>query len=278
MKTMELINPEKENLKKIKKPLRVIGIDLGTTNSTVAEIVYDPTKKDDISIRCIAAEQPTGSRSHWNPLVPSVVAIHDGQEIVGEGARLLRSRSREEGLIEEGSIFASVKNHMGLRRTYNMAPTGYRSAAEISGRILSFLKNAAMKDKALEPVRTTVTVPASFQTAQRNDTLKAASLAKLTVRGGDLLDEPIAAFIGYLAEHHEQHLVEIGETKHLLVFDFGGGTCDVAIFRVSTDLAGNLMVASLSVSRYNRLGGGDIDLAILYDVLTAVVQKRPRPM
>jgi molecular chaperone DnaK (HSP70) len=77
----------------------------------------------------------------------------------------------------------------------------------------------------------------------------------------------VAAFIGYLAEHPDKKLVEIGETKHLLVFDFGGGTCDVAIFRVSTDLAGNLMVASLSVSRYNRLGGGDIDQAILYEVL-----------
>ena len=148
-----------------------------------------------------------------------------------------------------------------------MAPAGYRSAAEVSGRILAFLKDAAMKDKALEPTRTTVTAPASFQTAQRDDTLKAAALAQLTVRAGDLLDEPVAAFIGYLAEHPDQCLVEIGETKHLLVFDFGGGTCDVAIFRVSTDLAGNLLVASLSVSRYNRLGGGDLDQAILYDVI-----------
>jgi molecular chaperone DnaK (HSP70) len=253
--------------RKSKKPVRVLGIDLGTTNSTVAEIVYDPTSKGDISIRCLAVEQPTGNRSHWNPLVPSVVAIHDGQEIVGEGARLLRSKSREAGMIEESNIFASVKNHMGLRRTYNMAPAGYRSAAEVSGRILAFLKEAAMKDKALEPARTTVTVPASFQTAQRDDTFKAASLAQLNVRGGDLLDEPVAAFIGYLAEHPDLRLVEIGETKHLLVFDFGGGTCDVAVFRVSTDLAGSLMVASLSVSRYNRLGGGDIDQAILYDIL-----------
>jgi molecular chaperone DnaK (HSP70) len=267
MSIRDLIFPEGTPGRKSRKPVRVLGIDLGTTNSTVAEVVYDPTSKGDISVRCLAVEQPTGSRSHWNPLVPSVVAIHDGQEVVGEGARLLRSRSREAGMIEESNIFASVKNHMGLRRTYNMAPAGYKSAAEVSGRILSFLKNAAMKDKALEPDRTTVTVPASFQTAQRDDTFKAASLAQLTVRGGDLLDEPVAAFIGYLAEHLDHKLVEIGETKHLLVFDFGGGTCDVAVFRVSTDLAGNLMVASLSVSRYNRLGGGDIDQAILYEVL-----------
>ncbi len=267
MSVQDLIFPEGIPGKRSKKPVRVLGVDLGTTNSTVAEVVYDPSGKSDISVRCLAVEQPTGTRSHWNPLVPSIVAIHDGQMIVGEGARLLRSRSREAGMIEESNLFASVKNHMGLRRTYNMAPSGYRSAAEVSGHILAFLRDAAMKDKAQEAARTTVTVPASFQAAQRDDTLKAASLAQFTVRGGDLLDEPVAAFIGYLAEHPDLKLVEIGETKHLLVFDFGGGTCDVAIFRLSTDLAGNLMVASLSVSRYNRLGGGDIDQAILYEVL-----------
>jgi len=267
MKVQQLVFPNGVPSRKSKKPVRVLGIDLGTTNSTVAEIVYDPSGKSDIAVRCLAVEQPTGSRSHWNPLVPSIVAIHDGHEIVGEGARLLRARSREAGMIEEANLFAAVKNHMGLRRTFNMAPAGYRSAAEVSGRILNFLREAAMKDKAQEASRTTVTVPASFQAAQRDDTLKAASLAKLTVRGGDLLDEPVAAFIGYLAEHPEKCLVDIGETKHLLVFDFGGGTCDVAIFRLSTDLAGSLMVASLAVSRYNRLGGGDIDQAILYNIL-----------
>jgi molecular chaperone DnaK (HSP70) len=274
MNALELITTTKEDPKKFKKPIRVIGIDLGTTNSTVAEIVYDPSSKADISIRCLAVEQPTDNRSHWNPLVPSVVALFDGKEIVGEGARLLRARSHDAGVIEECNLFAAVKNHMGLKRTYPMAPAGYRSAAEISGRILAFLNEAAMKDKALKPARTTVTVPASFQAAQRDDTLKAASLAEVTVRGGDLLDEPVAAFIAYLVEHADQRLLEIGEIKHLLVFDFGGGTCDVAVFRLSTDLAGSLETASLSVSRYNRLGGGDIDQAILYEHLLPQILKQ----
>ncbi len=267
MNIYQILFPEGNAVVKSKKTIRVLGIDLGTTNSTIAEINYDPSAKDDISIRCLAVEQPAGSRSHWHPLVPSIVALHDGREIVGEGARLLRSHCREEGLIEKSNLFSSVKNDMGLRRTYNMAPAGYRSAAEVSGHILAYLKNAALKDKAKDPARTTVTVPASFQTAQREDTLKAAALAKLAVKGGDLLDEPIAAFIGYLAGHPDRQLVEIGQTRHLLVFDFGGGTCDVAIFRLSTDLAGRMIVSSLSVSRYNRLGGGDIDQAIFYKVV-----------
>ena len=267
MNIFQILLSEGSPAGKSRKTVRALGIDLGTTNSTIAEIIYKPSAKDDINVRCLAVEQPTGSRSHWNPLVPSIVALHDGRETIGEGARLLRNHCREEGMIEYGNLFAAVKNDMGLRRTYNMAPAGYRSAAEVSGRILSYLKEAALKDNAQVPARTSVTVPASFQTAQREDTFKAAALAKLSVKSGDLLDEPIAAFIGFLAQYPDRQLVEIGQTKHLLVFDFGGGTCDVAIFRLSTDLAGKMIVSSLSVSRYNRLGGGDIDQAILYKVV-----------
>lgn len=248
-------------------PVRVLGIDLGTTNSTVAEIIYDPEMDDDVSVRCLAIEQPTGNRSHWSPLVPSLVALHNGQEIIGEGARRLRFNGRMEKLGEKRNLFSGVKNDMGLQKTYDMAPQGYRNAAEISSRILSFLREAAMKDKAQRPDRTIVTVPASFQLDQRSHTLRAATLAGMDLKGGDLLDEPVAAFIGYLSEHPEYELVEPGEAKTLLVFDFGGGTCDVAIFRLAPDADGLLSIATLAVSRYHRLGGGDIDLAILYEHL-----------
>jgi molecular chaperone DnaK (HSP70) len=250
------------------EPVRVLGVDLGTTNSTVAEIVYDPNQPKATSVRCLAVEQAVGNRSWWNPLVPSVVALHEGKEIVGEGARRLRARWREAGLIDNGNFFAGCKNDMGLRRTYHMAPGGYRSAAEIGGRVLAFLRQAALKDKPLVPLRTTVTVPASFQAAQRQDTLKAAKLGGLSLQGGDLLDEPVAAFLGYLGLHPDQKLLNPGESKNLLVFDFGGGTCDVAILRLGRDpLTERLTVASLAVSRYHRLGGGDIDQAIVYEVL-----------
>lgn len=276
MNALHRIISANETLKKIDKPVRVIGIDLGTTNSTVAEITYDPANTiQGAEVRCLAVEQPTDGRGWWNPLVPSILALHDGREIVGEGARRLRTRGRKEGLIDKSNLFAACKNDMGLRRTYHMAPTGYRSAAEISGRIIDFLVQAAMKDKPLAPVRATVTVPASFQAAQRDDTLLAAKLAKLTLQGGDLLDEPVAAFIGYLAEHPDVELVPPGKTKNLLVFDFGGGTCDVAVFRLSCPPeSGCLSVATLAVSRYHRLGGGDIDQAIFYDVLLPQIQEQ----
>jgi len=271
MSILDLIQHNRSQLEMFSEPVRVIGIDLGTTNSTVAEVVYDPACVDDVTVRCLAIEQPTGNRSHWSPLVPSIVALHNGQEFVGEGARKLRFNGRMEKLGEKRNLFSAVKNDMGLQKTYDMAPQGYRNAAEVSGRILSFLKEAAMKDKSLIPDRTIVTVPASFQLDQRSHTLRAATLAGINLKGGDLLDEPVAAFIGYLSEHPEYELVEPGEAKTLLVFDFGGGTCDVAVFRLASDDNGQLSIATLAVSRYHRLGGGDIDLAILYEHLMPLI-------
>lgn len=269
MHAHELLQVDLDDLYILEQPIRAIGIDLGTTNSTVAEIAFEPNVPVLPEVRCLPIEQQTDGRSWWSPLVPSVVALHDGRKIVGEGARRLRPLFRRESMLDKGNFFSSCKDDMGLKLTYHMAPEGYRSAAEISGHILDYLYEAAMLDKPLTtPDATTVTVPASFQTAQRDDTLKAARLAGIQLRGGDLLDEPTAAFINYLYEKVDAPLLEPGETKHLLVFDFGGGTCDVAILELYCDHeTEKLSASSLSVSRYHRLGGGDIDKAILYEVL-----------
>jgi len=274
MSLLELIQPDSSQLEMFSEPLRVIGIDLGTTNSTVAEIVYDPAKGDTNDIRCIAVEQQTTGRSWWSPLVPSIVALHNGKEFVGEGARRLRAQGQSLGLTEKMNIFSAVKNDMGLQRTYNMAPLVYQSAVGVSGSILSFLLQAALKDKPQTPDLVVVTVPASFQTAQRDDTMSAAEEADLLQYSAELLDEPVAAFIGYLALHPDEELVGPGETQHLLVFDFGGGTCDVAVFRIARGYDGRLSTAILAVSRYHRLGGGDIDQAILYEHLLPLFLKQ----
>ena len=134
-------------------------------------------------------------------------------------------------------------------------------------KLLGFLKAAANAHDGTEVNRIVVTVPASFQAAQRRDTAKAAHLAGITISGGDLLDEPVAAFLGYLMSHPHEIAESMTERKTLVVFDFGGGTCDVAVFRLSRHYSGSLQISTLAVSRYHRLGGGDIDRAIVYEVL-----------
>lgn len=262
-----LLTPASTEVKLPNKPIRVMSIDLGTTNSMVAEIVWEPDKGAPSQAHCLVVKQETSEGDYFNVLTPSVVAIFGGKVIVGEGAKRLRAQALDN-LHQNRNLFYECKNDMGIRKTYHQAPAGFRSAAEIGGNVLKYLYAAARDANELPLERTVVTVPASFQAAQRADTLKAAELAGLKVKGGDLLDEPVAAFLDYLFLHGAELLPELKTPKNLLVFDFGGGTCDVAVFRLHLGRsAGPLLIEPLAVSRYHRLGGGDIDLAIIYEVL-----------
>ena len=264
-------------MKDIAKTYRVIGIDLGTTNSSVAEIIWQSESGEPAQAKCLEVDQWTTAGIATNVLVPSFVTLYRGREIVGEGAKQLRALITDPNhtLEQYKSIFFECKNDMGTQRTYHKAPAGYRSAAEISGKILKFLNSAGMKETPVPIDRTVVTVPASFQAAQRSDTIKAAELAGMSLAGGDLLDEPVAAFLDYLVSTREKFNVIPGPEKNLLVFDFGGGTCDIAIFQIQLEHgADSLHISPKSVSRYHRLGGGDIDAAILYNVLLPQILKQ----
>lgn len=252
-----------------RQPVRALGIDLGTTNSTVAEILWNPADGEGPRVRCLEVEQPTRQGPYIGALVPSVVAVHEGQVIVGEGARQLRTRAQEYGLERFKNLFWDCKNDIGLRRTYHKAPPGFRSAPEVAARVLRFLSTAAVADDSTSVAQTVVTAPASFRAAQRQDTVHAAELGGLDLSaGGALLDEPVAAFLDYLMGPGAERLKEIDGSATLGVFDFGGGTCDVALFQLQRSTRDQrLEIAPLTVSRYHRLGGGDIDTAIVIDVL-----------
>jgi molecular chaperone DnaK (HSP70) len=256
------------------KPLRVVGIDLGTTNSTIAEIVWHPERPAPEPVRCIPV---AGGIGRARVLVPSMVGLHNGRTYVGEAVGRFRNRAAELGLDRNRDLFWECKNDIGLRRTYHRAPAGFRSAKEIGGKVLRHLIDAALAADPTPITRTVVTVPASFQLAQRADTLEAASLAGLPVAGGDLLDEPLAAFLDYAVTHGLDNWGKPGETKTLLVFDFGGGTCDVAVLRITLPAPRQPMrAAPLTVSRYHRLGGGDIDRAVLYECLLPQLAEQNR--
>lgn len=246
------------------KAFRVLGIDLGTTNSTAAMIRWTPAKPEQIEpAECLEILQPTLSGDFTSVLVPSVVAHLPDRQLIGEGARRSLSRSVELGLRPNANYLAEAKNEMGINRTYPQAKTGYRTPAEVSGHILAFLRDQAKG----AVTRTVVTVPASFQIAQREDTVKAAELAGLTLGHGDLLDEPIAAFIDFIARQGPAILDGVNQQTEAMIVDFGGGTCDVAIFSLGRETDQTLRVSPRAVSRYHRLGGADIDRAIVHELL-----------
>jgi len=250
------------------EPLRVLGIDLGTTNSAIAEILWDPGQEEEPRATCFTIPQEMQDRTvYTHELVPSMVALFENKVFVGEGAKQLRSRINDLGLAENKYLFYEVKNDIGVRLSYASAPDKFQNAAEISAHILNFLFSEAQKQNNTDPVHMVITVPASFQAAQRSDTLKAAELAGLNFSNIDLVDEPLAAMIDYLISNENEILNDLAQPINMLLFDYGGGTCDVALLKVSKNSADRIDTSFLTVSRYHRLGGGDIDRAILYECL-----------
>ena len=195
MKALELFTGKPENF--LNKEIRVLGIDLGTTNSTVSQAVITADGK--VGCKTLELEQPTTEGTYTSPLVPSVVAIlPDGRHWVGEGAKRLRANPHQANLLFERNLFYDTKNEIGLRKTYFRAPESFNHASKIEGKILAFLKEQAEHSTGNAHRRISVTVPASFHLNQRRDTLLACRYAGLALHDEDLLDEPTAALIDYL--------------------------------------------------------------------------------
>ncbi|MBF0231990.1 MAG: Hsp70 family protein [Desulfamplus sp.] len=249
------------------RQVRVLGIDLGTTNSTVSEVVWEPGKTP--VCKELEIEQPTQMGEYTSPLVPSILVILKDNEIwVGEGAKRLRAFTQKNNLLFEKNLFYETKNDMGLQKSYLHAPDQLNHAYKIAGQILSFLKSGAEKASKNNYDHVSVSVPASFQLNQRKDTLQSCQYAGLDLQDDDLLDEPTAALIDYIITSGNVNLIRPGETIQCVVFDFGGGTCDISVVEIIGDQYNSkIMMSELSVSRYHRLGGGDIDSAIVFEIL-----------
>ena len=127
MNSFELINRSALAVETPSKPVRVLGIDLGTTNSAVAEVTWTPGEPP--KCRTLELDQPTREGIYTSPLVPSVVAILADHKIwVGEGAKRLRTRPQETNLIPEVNLFYETKNDMGLRKSYFRAAEPFNHA------------------------------------------------------------------------------------------------------------------------------------------------------
>ena len=206
---------------------KIIGIDLGTTNSCVAVMEGgEPT----------VITNADGART-----TPSVVAFKkDGERLVGEQAK------RQAVTNAEGTI-SSIKRHMGTDYKANVAGKEYTPQA-ISAMILQKLKadaEAYLGEKVTEAV---ITVPAYFNDAQRQATKDAGKIAGLDVKR--IINEPTAAALAYGLDNE-------GEQK-IMVYDLGGGTFDVSVIEI-----GDGVIEVLATSGDNRLGGDDFDKKIM---------------
>lgn len=259
--------------------LKAYGIDLGTTTSILAEVENEPTNERLPVARPVQIEQKTGAGIDCSYIVPSIVVAHGGQAQggcegylwVGKGAQELKADAGNRNVVRYKDLFFDCKNDIGTSVRYEEARNQLISPVVVASKILAFIKDQGIENVVGSSI--VVTVPASFQMQQRKDTEEACRLAGLNI--ACLLDEPTAAFIDYLSQNKnlEDELKTATTLKKIIVIDFGGGTCDIALFELTASNDKSVIARSLGVSRYFRLGGGDIDLALVHKHIIPALRK-----
>ncbi|MEE6449776.1 molecular chaperone DnaK [Gottfriedia acidiceleris] len=214
---------------------KIIGIDLGTTNSCVAVLEGGEPK---------VIPNPEGGRT-----TPSVVAFKNGERQVGEVAK--------RQAITNPNTIMSIKRHMGTNHKENIEGKDY-SPQEISAIILQNLKASAEAYLGEAVTKAVITVPAYFNDAERQATKDAGKIAGLEVER--IINEPTAAALAY-------GLDKMDEDQTILVYDLGGGTFDVSILEL-----GDGIFEVKATAGDNRLGGDDFDQVII-DYLVAEFKK-----
>ena len=220
-----------KQIKEKMKMSRVIGIDLGTTNSCVSVVENDTP----VIIPSAAGATTT----------PSIVAFtKNGERLTGEAA------ARQAVTNPERTI-TSVKRHMGSDWSARIDGKEYKPQT-ISAMILMQLKKDAEKFLGEEVTEAVITVPAYFNDIQRQATKDAGRIAGLNVKR--IINEPTSAALSYGLNH--------GEPQKVMVYDLGGGTFDVSIIEI-----GEGIIEVLATSGNNHLGGDDFDERLVQGIV-----------
>ena len=201
---------------------KIIGIDLGTTNSCVAVLEGGTAT---------VIPNPEGGRT-----TPSVVSMKKGERLVGDAAK-------RQALTNKNTI-SSIKRLMGTDKKVEMEGKKY-TPEEVSAMILSYMKDYAEKYLGEKVTKAVITVPAYFNDAQRQATKNAGKIAGLDVER--IINEPTAAALAFGLDKQDKN-------QTILVYDLGGGTFDVSILEL-----GDGIFEVKSTAGNNKLGGDDFD-------------------
>ena len=211
---------------------KIIGIDLGTTNSCVA--VYEGGER-------VIIHNAQGGRT-----TPSVVAFtKDGERLIGETAK-------RQAAVNPDRTISSIKRDMGTERRISIDGKQY-SPQEISAMILRQLKSDAEAYLGEPVTEAVITVPAYFTDAQRQATKDAGTIAGLHVQR--IINEPTSAALAYGIDKEQ--------AQKILVYDLGGGTFDVSVLDINDGV-----IEVLATAGNNRLGGDDFDKCVCEYILS----------
>ena len=205
---------------------KIIGIDLGTTNSCVAVLEGGAAT---------VIPNPEGNRT-----TPSVVSVKKGERIVGDAAK-------RQALTNKDTV-SSIKRLMGTNEKVELDGKKY-TPEEVSAMILSYMKDYAEKYLGEKVTKAVITVPAYFNDSQRQATKNAGKIAGLDVER--IINEPTAAALAFGLDKQDKN-------QTILVYDLGGGTFDVSILEL-----GDGIFEVKSTAGNNKLGGDDFDKCLM---------------
>ncbi|RHZ35395.1 molecular chaperone DnaK [endosymbiont GvMRE of Glomus versiforme] len=224
---------------------KIIGIDLGTTNSCTAIFEKEQPR---------VLENSEGFRT-----TPSVVCYDKGEK------RILVGNLAKRQIEINPETISSIKREMGKKVEKNLNGKGY-SPENISAKILRYLVDCAENTLGEKITRVVITVPAYFDDNQRQATIDAGTIAGLNVER--IIDEPTAAALAYGLDKTVEEV-----EQNVLVYDLGGGTFDVSILQISKAAEGNVFKA-ISTAGINTLGGDNFDKKIVEYVVEEVKKNR----
>lgn len=251
---------------------RYIGIDLGTTNSTVS--VANLTVRGDVEGQALEVSQvdESGNALATDQSLPSVLYVDDqGHPYVGRFAK------RMNGVYPQ-RVIKEAKRFIGQDVSWNINGETIRPEM-VSSYVLKILKAQAEEYYAGEKINSVViTIPANFNFQQQQATKAAGVLSGFDKNEIHMIPEPTAALIDFLNEEKKldpsvRRLNLDGGEKNLMVFDLGGGTCDVSILKVSETSHGGIDIQELSISQYTELGGIDFDRKVVNDLMKKLLKE-----
>ena len=257
-----------------------LGIDFGTTNSSVAYVYADPRH---LQAQYVPVEPVRMLMDAENGLMaermPSLISTRFDDRRFGGlvgGWEVLRifGRRKKAPLLRSGhELFESVKSDLGSSRIYAhaLSPDCQTPRKVASAIFRALLSEATERLPGLEPalVRAVITVPASLNAEARRETRDAAIDAGLNRDLVELIDEPIAALLHLINDQRAAAVLSMGEQRNILVFDYGGGTLDLCAVKCSfsPDSKSGLAAENLAISQYRRNGGNDVDREIMRKII-----------
>lgn len=250
-----------------------VGIDFGTS-TTVVSIATKENGQEKIKTIPIKLTQILEDGTIFqSEKLPSVIAWYNGRLLVGEGAANLKY-----SLTKGKNIWFSFKMEIGedLGAKYYNSEVGGMEGIKIRNpkdcvRVFFMYLNMLIKkycqdNELSDNIMYAVSIPASFEANQRKELMEALESNGMNISKQSLIDEPNAAFISYIHDSEDSEkplLISPHYNTKVIVFDFGGGTCDISILEIGKS-ANGLYSKNVAISKFTKLGGDDVDRYITF--------------